>query len=644
MDTINQIASPQTPGQILGQNTANGIIASVSGDTSTKQTSDTPVTLDKAADLNGFLAALIEQVEQGDITLPTNVSIEDLKTTLQTLSQSTVSVRTTDGTQPVQNEQAQLSAPFLGQLIEDLGDQLQNQGITQNIPPELTSVAKAAQSTPHTPASQQGSDSLSPILENTGDKKITTTEHTPAQNKALSNDFDAEMFPSAKGTHTPQMQSTSNKVSQPPHTPLTNETSVTIAIPSAEGNTPISENQSTSATTPAEQVLDNTILADKKPPTTDMPVTLHPPHTPSPSASQADIQSTSQSTGQSPEQNAGQNTEQSTGPIAPAADLGTGKSDLSANTPNPALQTASQASSAPVTNTPVNTTGTADSKNSAPNTVTPPSLGSVEAEQAEAAAKSIDPKATGSTKKEGTVSNTPLTPQQSAHAQQVLQNMTQKTNSTTNTNTQQSTSGAALGLGLGGDAPGFDSSTGGFGSNTGNGFSTNGELASTPQNGMMRTGDTNANSFVNYLNSSPRNGNTSATQMISVQIQKGVSGKLNAMTLHLEPADLGRVDIQLKFAEDGALKAHMFVEKPETLAMLQRDSQALQNSLQEAGIDLDDNAFSFNLKQDNEHAENDNNSGGTADQNGAEGTDLTDAQMAIETEQYISKTGVNLWI
>jgi len=610
-------------GQIPGQNTANGIGASVSGDTSTKQTSDTSVTLDKAADLNGFLAALIEQVEKGDITLPTNVSIEDLRTTLQTLSQSTVSVRTTDGTQPVQNEQAQLSAPFLGQLIEDLGDQLLNQGLTQNIPPELTSVAGKAQDTPHTPAPQQGSVSLPSTSKNTGDQTITTTEHTSVQNTALGDDFDTETFPSAKGTHTPQMQSTTNKMSQPPHTPLTNETSVTLAIPSAEGNTPISENQDTPATatvaetlatTPAEQNLENTILADKKPQTTDMPVMLHPPHTPSLSASQADIQNAGQ--------NAGQNTEQSAGPIAPATDQG---------------------SKAPAANTAANTAGT-DSKNSVPNTVTPPSLGSIEAEQAEAAAKSIDPKATGSTKKEGTVSNAPLTPQQSAHAQQVLQNMAQKTNSTTNTNTQQSTAGTTLGLGLGGDASGFDSATGGFGGNTGNGFSANGEFTNMPQNGMMRTSDASGNSFVNYLNSSPRNGNASATQMISVQIQKGVSGKLNVMTLHLEPADLGRVDIQLKFGEDGALKAHMFVEKPETLAMLQRDSQALQNALQEAGIDLEDNAFSFNLKQDNEHAENDNNSGGTADQNGAEGTTPIDAQIAIETEQYVSKTGVNLWI
>ncbi|MCE9507834.1 MAG: flagellar hook-length control protein FliK [Alphaproteobacteria bacterium] len=158
-----------------------------------------------------------------------------------------------------------------------------------------------------------------------------------------------------------------------------------------------------------------------------------------------------------------------------------------------------------------------------------------------------------------------------------------------------------------------------------------------------------AQSFTNYL-AAARNLPGAVTQMIGIQLQRNISAKISTMTLQLEPADLGRLDIKLKFDKEGGVKAHLSVEKPETLALLQRDSHHLEKILQQTGLDFDENALSFDLRQQNQRQNLEGFSGsdkGNADEFSAHinGTEKTlQAKIAVQANGYITQNGVNIMV
>ena len=89
------------------------------------------------------------------------------------------------------------------------------------------------------------------------------------------------------------------------------------------------------------------------------------------------------------------------------------------------------------------------------------------------------------------------------------------------------------------------------------------------------------------------------TQMVAATIQKAVNdGESKNIILQLDPPELGRVEIQMSVGKDKAIKAVMIAEKPETMAMLQRDAHMLERALQNAGLDADGSSLSFELAQE----------------------------------------------
>ncbi len=77
-----------------------------------------------------------------------------------------------------------------------------------------------------------------------------------------------------------------------------------------------------------------------------------------------------------------------------------------------------------------------------------------------------------------------------------------------------------------------------------------------------------------------------ATQLVSITIQKAIkSGNDTNIKLRLDPPDLGRVEVKMSIDKDNKTKIVLTVEKPETYLMLQRDSQTLQQALNNSGID-----------------------------------------------------------
>ncbi len=85
---------------------------------------------------------------------------------------------------------------------------------------------------------------------------------------------------------------------------------------------------------------------------------------------------------------------------------------------------------------------------------------------------------------------------------------------------------------------------------------------------------------------------------IGLQIAHSIANGVERLTVHLHPAELGSVDIQLKFDDTGRMSAQIVAERPETLELLQRDSRLLERNLSDNGLKFTNDGLSFSLKQD----------------------------------------------
>lgn len=91
-----------------------------------------------------------------------------------------------------------------------------------------------------------------------------------------------------------------------------------------------------------------------------------------------------------------------------------------------------------------------------------------------------------------------------------------------------------------------------------------------------------------------------ATHIVTAHMSKAAQeGSSQTMTIQLDPPELGRVDVRLEFGPDSTVKAHLVVEKAETLGLLQRDAAFLDRALTNAGLDTSNgSSLSFELAQD----------------------------------------------
>lgn len=83
---------------------------------------------------------------------------------------------------------------------------------------------------------------------------------------------------------------------------------------------------------------------------------------------------------------------------------------------------------------------------------------------------------------------------------------------------------------------------------------------------------------------------------IAIQIQRAIAGQTQRFSIRLEPAELGRVDVQLDFHRDGQIRAAVLVERADTLDMLQRDAQSLERALKDSGADPSKLSLDFQLQ------------------------------------------------
>lgn len=123
-----------------------------------------------------------------------------------------------------------------------------------------------------------------------------------------------------------------------------------------------------------------------------------------------------------------------------------------------------------------------------------------------------------------------------------------------------------------------------------------------------------------------------ATQAVAATLTRAAQGgEDKTLKLQLDPPELGRIEVHMQFSKDKTLKAHMVIEKPETMLMMQRDSQVLERALQEAGLDMSDSGLSFELSSHDGDFGRERGSSGQSSHGGGRGGDDNAPSEIIES-------------
>ena len=104
----------------------------------------------------------------------------------------------------------------------------------------------------------------------------------------------------------------------------------------------------------------------------------------------------------------------------------------------------------------------------------------------------------------------------------------------------------------------------------------------------------------------------SMVEQVTVKITKAIQAGNDKITIQLRPANMGRVEVKMEVPQDNRLNIQVIVDRPETLDQLQKDSRELQRALQEAGLHVDNEDLNFNLRGEENHAKEGDNSSGRA--------------------------------
>jgi flagellar hook-length control protein FliK len=115
-------------------------------------------------------------------------------------------------------------------------------------------------------------------------------------------------------------------------------------------------------------------------------------------------------------------------------------------------------------------------------------------------------------------------------------------------------------------------------------------------------------------------------EQVAVRINKAISDGIDRISVKLNPAELGQIEIRMEIGPDGKFNAVFAADRPQTVELLQRDARELARSLQEAGLRTDAGSLSFNLRGQNQGQQNGTGFAGLHESTGVNGVDgLVDA-------------------
>ena len=150
-------------------------------------------------------------------------------------------------------------------------------------------------------------------------------------------------------------------------------------------------------------------------------------------------------------------------------------------------------------------------------------------------------------------------------------------------------------------------------------MSQSASLTSTPISSLLKTAQTQAPQVI---------------KQVTVEIAGGVKKGDTDIKIQLRPDQLGKVNVQLEIAKDGAVKALVLVDKAETLELLQRDSRGLERSLQDAGLKTGNGSLTFALNDQGQSGSGQSSQGQNDDGKPHHGTANTETTAAtVETHE-----------
>jgi hypothetical protein len=91
-------------------------------------------------------------------------------------------------------------------------------------------------------------------------------------------------------------------------------------------------------------------------------------------------------------------------------------------------------------------------------------------------------------------------------------------------------------------------------------------------------------------------------KQLNVNITRAVKAGESEFSMRMDPGELGRVTVKLKFQENGMVRANVFVERPETMELLQRDMRGLERAIEAGGHKAEAGGIEFSLDSGGEES------------------------------------------
>ncbi|WP_157950444.1 flagellar hook-length control protein FliK [Pannonibacter carbonis] len=89
-----------------------------------------------------------------------------------------------------------------------------------------------------------------------------------------------------------------------------------------------------------------------------------------------------------------------------------------------------------------------------------------------------------------------------------------------------------------------------------------------------------------------------AAAQVAAQMQQQARPGQSRFQIRLDPAELGRIDVEMTVTKDGEVKAKLTVDKSETLDLFMRDQRSLERALEAAGLKAEQGSLQFSLRDE----------------------------------------------
>jgi|GEM_PF-1836689 len=153
--------------------------------------------------------------------------------------------------------------------------------------------------------------------------------------------------------------------------------------------------------------------------------------------------------------------------------------------------------------------------------------------------------------------------------------------------------------------------------------------------GQTQLGGSQAASKTPFGEMMSRTSPQSVLEQVSVNIRTAAVTGESKITIRLDPAELGKLDIKMSVDASGKTGIAITADNRSTLDLLQRDSQGLMRALADAGLQADSNSLSFNLRGGQDDSQNQNGAKLANNYSKAQPEDDLDSAMNVINKSYV---------